>query len=88
MFLVTANTDILSIFFLLSSARENYKIKAYNTRQVVLTSPISRNKSLKTNLYSLHGVNFTVWFVLHRSLWKVKHRISLIFIKSDVARGN
>ena len=47
MFLVTANTDIRSIFFLLSSTRENYKIKAYNTMTTIKTSCTHFTNQLK-----------------------------------------
>lgn len=59
-------------------------VEIYNSREVVLTRCQCWNNSLKTSLYSSHEANFTIRFVVHRSLWKVKHRIWL----SHIAQGN
>ena len=59
-------------------------VKTFNSREVVLTTRQCWNRSLKTSLYSLHEANFTIRFLVHCSLWKVKHRICV----SHIARGN
>ena len=57
-------------------------VKRYHSRE--LYSPRKCwNKSLKTSLYSLHLMNFTIWFVLNCSIWKVKHAISVTTSKNQ-----